>query len=374
VAGFLADQAHRRFVELTCHLNATVLDDSVRLAVLVAGLTWQAILMTLTRRGQPLVRAIKGLWTTALWGAVAAGAATLVVRAGDQYSCWVIVEGLQAGGDTSLANAGQCGPEVHEAIQKSPAVDRLNLVELVAAFFSPTASILLDFVVGFVVVIQIILLVFRIGALAILVGVSQLAAAGTVTRGTSPWVRKILAWMLAFIFYKPVAATVYAVGFMFLGTADGVEQGIIALAIIMLSLVSLPALMKFFNWPVGALESGAGSGLAGLGAAVLMSSALDKWPKKGSGGGGSSAGQFAVFVDSSQGAAAYAGGGPGPAGAVAAAGSSTTVAVVSRAGAASAGAGPMAFVPAVVLGAAGAVQGVDALKQKVVDHAEPDKD
>src|SRR5690606_14051799 len=179
-------------------------------------------------------------------------------------SCWIIVEGLQAGADNPpnpcLATKSDFG-DILEVVNSSPAVDKMSRMELATFFGFAGASIIMDFLVGMVVLVQVVLLGFRTMAIAILVGVSQVAAAGAVMRGTSRWVWKILAWLLALVFYKPVAATVYATGFMFLGLADGVTAQIISIMTLLLSLVALPALMKFFDWPVGALESGAGSGL-----------------------------------------------------------------------------------------------------------------
>src|SRR5690606_28243742 len=49
-------------------LRAWVLPITVLVAALE--LLWQAILMTVTRKGQPLLQAVKGLASVALWGAV----------------------------------------------------------------------------------------------------------------------------------------------------------------------------------------------------------------------------------------------------------------------------------------------------------------
>src|SRR4051812_27926432 len=38
--------------------------------LLVLGLTWQGLQMVISRKGEPLLHALKGLWNTALWGVV----------------------------------------------------------------------------------------------------------------------------------------------------------------------------------------------------------------------------------------------------------------------------------------------------------------
>ena len=64
-----------------------------------------------------------------------------------------------------------------------------------------------------VTLVQIILMIFREGAVVVLAGQLQLAAAGGFTRLTSGWLAKVTGWMLALIAYKPVAASIYAVAF-----------------------------------------------------------------------------------------------------------------------------------------------------------------
>ena len=80
----------------------------------------------------------------------------------------------------------------------------------------------------FVTVVQIILMMFRKGAVVILAGQLQLAAAGAFTRLTCGWLAKVIGWMLALIAYKPIAASFYAVAFMLLG--DGMCNLVMGLA------------------------------------------------------------------------------------------------------------------------------------------------
>src|SRR5690606_5039237 len=359
-------------------------------AVLVGGVTWQAILMVLTRRGLPLVQAIKGLWTAAVWGAVATTATAATIHATDLYSCWVLRGGLRGGGTTNLPD--NCGPDLINAINDSPAVDQLDIFHIFAGLVTGgMAPAVLDPMITILLVIHIALLVFRTGALAVLVGVSQIAAAGAATRGTSLWIRRVLSWMLALVFYKPVAATVYAVGFMFLGTARTVGEHAVAAGMLLLALVALPALMKFFNWSVGALESGAGSGLLGLAGTVAVAEAIHKFPRSDSSGGGGSASTHAVFlqrtlavqtpqatVAGQETVATVSTAGAAKAATGAAAGGSAagaSAAGASAAGASAAGVSAVVpYVAPVILAAAGATQLGIAAKNKVVDHLEPDKE
>jgi hypothetical protein len=110
-------------------------------------------------------------------------------------------------------------------------------------------------------------MIFREGAVVILAGQIQLAAAGGFTRLTSGWLPKLTGWMLALIAYKPIAASVYAVAFTLMG--DNFRNVIMGLAVMVMALIAMPTLMKFFNWGVGAIASQSnGLGMLGTSAAA----------------------------------------------------------------------------------------------------------
>ena len=63
--------------------------------------------------------------------------------------------------------------------------------------------------------------------------------------------------MLALIFYKPAAAAVYAAAFTMIGSGGSARTVLMGFVMLLLSVVTLPALMKFFTWTTGTI---AGSG------------------------------------------------------------------------------------------------------------------
>ena len=116
--------------------------------------------------------------------------------------------------------------------------------------------------------VQAVLMLFRQAALIILAGVLPLAAAGSIALMTRTWVRKVTAWMLALICYKPAAAAVYAAAFTMIGSGGSPRTALMGFAMLALSVVTLPALMKFFTWTTGSIASGGGGGQI-LGAAAM---------------------------------------------------------------------------------------------------------
>ena len=130
--------------------------------------------------------------------------------------------------------------------------------------------------------VQAVLMLFREGAVVILAGVVVLAAAGSFTNATRPWLTRVLGWLLALICYKPAAALVYAAALALVGQGQDPRTVFVGLTMMILAIVALPVLMKFFTWTTGAATSGEGGGIAALAgasaAAIHARAALEAGP------------------------------------------------------------------------------------------------
>jgi len=132
--------------------------------------------------------------------------------------------------------------------------------------------------------VQAVLMLFRQAALVILAGVLPLAAAGSIAPMTRTWVRKVTAWMLALICYKPAAAAVYAAAFTLIGTGRSLRTVLMGFVMLLLSVLMLPALMKFFTWTTGTIGSPGGGGGQLLNAATVGAIAVGAIRSPGAGG------------------------------------------------------------------------------------------
>jgi hypothetical protein len=206
-------------------------------AVAVFGVIVAGAKMTLTRKANPLIDVGSGLATIAATSAVGVLLPTLLLKAGDAWSNWV----LQA------STGGQFGA-------------RLSALLGMSAIESPAVVVVLGIVAIVLSAFQALLMLFRQGALVVLAGALPLAATGTLTPATRPWFKKVTGWMMALIFYKPCAAAVYAAAFTMAGTGKNLTTILAGLAMIALSLVALPALMRFFTWTTGQVENSSGGG------------------------------------------------------------------------------------------------------------------
>ncbi|XVU24288.1 hypothetical protein ACQPZJ_44845 [Actinoplanes sp. CA-054009] len=265
----------------------------ITLLIAVVGLLWQAIVMTVTRKGEPLLQVVRGLWNTALWGAVGIAGTQLAVHAGDSFANWIILTALRTGDPGT-------GSQTFDA-----ALGGMLVAHLAS---TPIVGILAGIVIIIVVIVQTVLLIFRAAAITILAGMLQLAAAGSFTRATSPWMSKVTGSIVALIAYKPVAALVYATGLAFMSDHESTANFVVGLAVLALSVVALPAMAKFFNWTVGSVQSSSGIGIFGAGAAAGVHAASSL-----RGLGGNSAAEHGRYMDS-HGPGSSGPGSPGPTG------------------------------------------------------------
>jgi hypothetical protein len=236
-------------------------------AVATGGLIWRAMLLVLSRRPEHALDVGRGLFVLAFWAAVGIVGPAAALSAGDSFSSWVLDE----------ASGGQ-------------ASDRLVHLASLDAIDSAGAVILFGLLMMIVGLVQAVLMIFRESALVILAGVVVLAAAGSFTTATRPWLSRVIGWMLALICYKPAAALVYASAITMVGEGNDPRTVVVGLVMMLLAVVALPALMKFFTWASGSVNSGGGQGMAALaGASAAAIHAKAAFSSSGSSASGQAA-------------------------------------------------------------------------------------
>ena len=218
-------------------------------AVAVLGLIIAGGRMALTRRASPLIDAGSGLAVIAATSAVGVLLPSLLLKAGDAWSSWVLQQ----------STGGQFAARLTDVLT----LDGTN----------PAVVVVLGIFAIIISAVQAVLMLFRQGALVVLAGVLPLAAAGMLTPATRGWFRRVTSWMLALIFYKPAAAAVYATAFTMIGTGRDARTVLMGFAMVFMSLLALPVLMRFFTWTTGHLADSSGGGgflQTALGGAVAI--------------------------------------------------------------------------------------------------------
>ncbi|WP_405465969.1 hypothetical protein OG783_22810 [Streptomyces jietaisiensis] len=204
----------------------------------VGSLLFAAARMAVERRSTAGTTALKGMARVI----VVSGAATTIVLAAasvaDDYSTHL----FNAGAQNVLRQVGGCS---------SPKGIQAFLL-LIVAFLLLIAGI-----------IQTILMYIRLGVMILLLGTLPLAAAASMTDWGGGWWRKHLGWMIAWLLYKPAAGLVLYAGTVMISqgqvrsytNAQGevipysnpeiaANERIAGIALLLLSAVALPALLK----------------------------------------------------------------------------------------------------------------------------------
>ena len=203
--------------------------------------------LALTRSSRPAAEAFKGLLILVVVSGCGVAAVNALVVFGDAYSSWVL----------DRSTDGQLGP-------------RMAKLALLGGLSGLGAGLLL--IVGLLGIIasiaQVGLMLVRVGVVTILAGLLPLAAAGTGTKTGMDYFQRIVSWLLAFILYKPAAATIYASAFLLIGDGTDATSVLSGLFMLILSIMALPALLRLVTPMVGAAVAagaGAGGGMAAAG-------------------------------------------------------------------------------------------------------------
>jgi hypothetical protein len=239
-------------------------------AVAVGGVIAAGARMALTRKANPLLDVTGGLLALAAASTIGVAATTLLLKAGDAWANWVL----------RVSTGGQFAQRLATAFDLGG-----NAAPAVVLVFGVIAIVLS--------IVQAALMLFRQAALVILAGTLPLAAAGSIAPLTRTWVRKVAAWMLALICYKPAAAAVYAAAFTMIGSGGNAQTFVMGFVMLALSVLALPALLRLFTWTTGAIGSSMGGGQI-LGAAAAGAFAVGALRSRG---GGSAAADQAAYLN-----------------------------------------------------------------------------
>ncbi|MBQ1027859.1 hypothetical protein [Micromonospora sp. C95] len=252
------------------------LNDSIHLqtdwlvvTIAVASLLAAAFRTALERKGQPLVVALMGLVRMVLTVIAAWWVVNWLASEADAYSQHLYEEGIKA----QLKLIANCGTDGLTAFL----LIIIGLLLLIAGC------------------IHVILMYIRLGVMVLLTGTLPLAAAASMSEWGGGWWRKHIAWMVAWLAFKPVVGLIMYSGAAMIGATDNVADEdsakhykLAGVAVLLMAAVALPALMRLVVPAMASLGSRDGVG-AGAGAGAAAAGAVASGAKKIAGGAGSAA-------------------------------------------------------------------------------------
>jgi len=288
--------------------------------LLVASLLYVAGKMAVTRSGKVAGEAARGLGTMVVVVGAGVSAIDVLSVAGDAWSRWIINQSV--GGSMTTRLGALAGG--------SAQMTQLGIgIEFIVALLGIISCI-----------VQIFFLLARVGILTLLAGTLPLSAAGLATPAGRAWFQRTLAWIVAFLLYKPAAALVYASAFALAGRGNDILSVLSGLMLIVLAVFALPALLRLVTPMVAAASGGGGGGLGGaLAGAALATGARQVSDSPRSGAGSAGKGQLTGSSASGSGTGGGGTGGGGkPGGSAPAPAGSPAAGAGGGAGAAGAGA------------------------------------
>jgi type IV secretion system protein TrbL len=247
----------------------TAMLDWVMLVVGLLSILLVAAHMALTHRGDALADAGTGIVRFILVTSCQVPAIALLAGAGDEFSRWIINTAADGNFD------GRVAAVFGTALAGGPLGTAVVFIGCLLAIVASIA--------------QVIAMVARNGVLIITAAASPVAAAAAIYKGNEEMWRKLWMWQLAFVLYKPVAATVYAAAFVTIGNGKSATDQLSGLALMIMSVLALPALLRLMM-PISARISAGGGGGALAGAAIAASGIGSVLAARHTGGGGGSGG------------------------------------------------------------------------------------
>jgi hypothetical protein len=236
--------------------------------ILMMAVLWQAGKMMISRKLTPLLDVLTGLVRYASISIAGLVFWEAVIRVSDSATGLILAA-------TKQDFATKLGMEVSAFVAASaPATGAGSIIALLVVTLLLMLASLVQFVLAFV----------RLAGIQVLAVLLPLAAAGSLTESTRPWLRQVTRWMLTLVIYKPIAAAIYLLGFGLMvgplslppGTPADMEplsRTLIGMMVLVLAVFALPIMMKFFA-PFGADGSGGGVAGAVLGGTAVAAGAV----------------------------------------------------------------------------------------------------
>jgi hypothetical protein len=234
--------------------------------VLVGSILVQAMRMVVTRRKDPAINVAVGLIRYALVTALGLTVLQLALQGFDSFAQYLVAQTIP-----EFAN------RLKGLLTGVVLTNSFSLFALSAVLFVLAA---IQWVLGFL----------RQAGILVLAVMLPLAASGSINDSTKSWLNRLVPWLLSLVLYKFVAAMIYAIGFTMMGQGQDISTVMTGLMVLVLAVIALPTLMKFFSWGYSSVSGGGAGGvvasgamgavavsqLAGRGGAVQSASSMDR--------------------------------------------------------------------------------------------------
>jgi type IV secretion system protein TrbL len=208
----------------------------ITILLLTVGLIVAGIRTMYTQRGEEFGEAMRNLARVVAVTSFGTVLIQILVWGGDAYAGWI----LKVSGTSATAGYVDAG----------------------FAASSPGLALLFGLVGVLAVGIQWVIMFVRQAMLLLLNAFWPMSASYAMLRQGQQAFEKITAWIIAFIIYSPLAASIYAFAWRLKSGRDGAGGVLYGLMLIILAVIALPAIMRLIAPVAAALGSAAGGAMA----------------------------------------------------------------------------------------------------------------
>ncbi|WP_433461842.1 hypothetical protein [Spirillospora sp. CA-128828] len=222
------------------------------LVMAFAGFLVAAFRVAVQRKGEPFRAALSQFFELAAIVLIVATVVNLANVGGDRYSDWILNDARPKNDQWIDDWKSGFGP-----LKSADTMFILLIFGLAAAVATA---------------VQFALMLFRSGVLIVLIGILPTVAASRFSTYGNQAYRKCVGWLISFILYKPVAATIYAAAFRLMASKYEADR-LFGLALLAGAVFSLPAVMRAVMPAVA--EDNSSFGIRQVGHFVFGSSAVN---------------------------------------------------------------------------------------------------
>jgi type IV secretion system protein TrbL len=255
----------------------------ITILLLTVGLMVAGIRTMYTQRGEEFGEAMRNLGRVVAVTSFGTVLIQVLVWGGDAYAEWI----LKVSGTSATAGYVDAG----------------------FAASSPGLALLFGLVGVLAVGIQWVIMFVRQAMLLLLNAFWPMSASYAMLRQGQQAFEKITAWIIAFIIYSPLAASIYAFAWRLKSGQDGAGGVLYGLMLIILAVVALPAIMRLITPVAAALGNASGGAMAMGFTSAAVSAGVAVGAAVATGGAAAGAGAGAGTAASEAGTAGAAEGG-----------------------------------------------------------------
>lgn len=252
----------------------------ITLFLVTIGLMLAGLRTFMSRSGQAIGTVAKQLFMVVFIASAGSLIAQVFIIGGDAYGQWII---------------NNAGLDVTSFVVAVELATKMTGLAIVLGFFGILA-----------VLCQWVLMFIRGALLPLLIGFWPVGAAAAMVESKSKMFDAITAWIIAFIIYNPVAASIYALAWRLKGGDDGLSGVINGWTLVILAVVALPAILRLVTPAAQAMGKMAGGAMAmgitagAVSAGVAVGAAVATGGASAAGKGAATAGKTTSSAQTAQ--------------------------------------------------------------------------